>query len=210
MFSLQLVQRGRVGVSRFAFQRPRQVAGPREMALMQHLGLTGVRQPVQRVPADGLEQPVTSRGVPVDQRLVDQPGQHIQSGPVVHRIERGNRVRGVHSEATGEDAQAAEQYPFLRSQKLVGPVHRSAKCHMAWHHAPAAGGEEPEAVVEGGRDALGGQAPHPDRRELQGQRYAVKLLADPGHRWGVLAGHAKIRIGLHRPLDEQPDGVVVP
>lgn len=91
----------------------------------------------------------------------------------------------------------------------MGPGHGSQECLLAWHHAPAAGAEEPETVVEGGCDALRRQAPYPGRRELESQRNAVQALADLGHGRGVLVGYAEVRIGLHRPLDEQPDGIGV-
>jgi hypothetical protein len=123
VLGLQLLQRGRVGVGSFALQRPCQVARPSQVALVELLRLTRIDQLLERVLADRLEQPVTPQVVQVDQRLVDQASQHIQSGAVGYRIEGDNRIRGVHSEATGEDAETAEQSPLLRSQKLVGPVH---------------------------------------------------------------------------------------
>jgi hypothetical protein len=178
---LQFVQRGGVGVGRLALQRPCQVASPSQVAVLQLLCLTRIGQPVECVLADRLEQPIAPWVVQLDQRLVDQAGQHIQSGAVGYRIEGGNQVRGVQSEAAGEDAETAEQHPFLRSQKLMGPVHGSQECLLAWYHAPTVGGEEPETVVEGGCDALRGQAPYPGRRELESQRNAVQALADLGH-----------------------------
>lgn len=123
MLGLQLLQRGRVGVGRFALQRPRQAARPSQVALVELLRLTRIGQLLKRVLADRLEQSVTPQVVHVDQRLVDQASQHIQSGAAGYRIEGDNRIRGVHGEATGEDAKTAEQNPLLRYQKLMGPVH---------------------------------------------------------------------------------------
>src|ERR1700723_3361056 len=92
----------------------------------------------------------------------------------------------------------------------MGPVNGSQKSLLAWRHAPPVSCEEPEPVVEGGCDALGGQAPYPRRRELKGKRNAVQALADLGHRRSVLVGYAEVRIGLGRSRSEQPDGVVAP
>ena len=61
MLGLQLLQRGRVGVGRLALQRACQVASPSQVAVLQLLGLARIGQPVERVLADRLEQPVTSR-----------------------------------------------------------------------------------------------------------------------------------------------------
>jgi len=68
-------------------------------------------------------------------------------------------------------------------------------------------GEEPEAIVEPGRDLLDGQSSHPGGRQFQGQGNAVEVPADVAHGRGVL-------FSQHEPLADgtgtsrkQPDGV---
>ena len=68
----------------------------------------------------------------------------------------------------------------------MAPVERGSEGLLAGHHGASAAGEEPEAVVELGGDALGGQMPATSRGQLDGERDAVEAVADLGEA-GALA-----------------------
>lgn len=85
-----------------------------------------------------------------------------------------------------------------RPQRLV-PLQR----------APAAPGQQPEAVVQPLQHLLGRQGPQPPRRQLQGQRDPVEPAAQlPGVGAAVLG---QPEVGAHPggPLGEQPERVLV-
>ena len=91
----------------------------------------------------------------------------------------------------------------------MAPVDRRGQGLLAGHHRAGAAGEEPEAVVELGGDALGGQLPAAGGGQLDGERDAVEAVADLGDGGGVGVADGERRSGPAGPLDEQGDGVVL-
>ena len=71
------------------------------------------------------------------------------------------------------------------------------------------GGQELEAVIEALGDLGGRQVAHARGGELEGQRNAVELLADPAHGGEVLRTEPEAGAHGGGAVDEQLDGVRV-
>src|SRR5262249_45389577 len=67
-----------------------------------------------------------------------------------------------------------------------------------------AGGQEAEAFVEPARKLLQRQDSQPRHRQLDGQRNAIKPLADRSDRRGIGVGEGKSTAKRARALDEEP------
>ena len=79
---------------------------------------------------------------------------------------------------------------------------------MAGQRGPAARREEPETVVEPGRESLYPKRRGARRRKLDRQRDAVEATTNSGDRGRRARVRRKVRRGGARPLDEQPDGAI--
>ena len=172
--------------------------------------------------------PAASAVFPVHQRLVYQPRQHVQHTTRVDRrlldsvrsdacscVRRkmdasevdADGLGGLERKGTREDGQAVEHGLLGRAEEGVAPIERPAQAPLLREDVSIAVGEEPEAIIEPGRDLLDGQSRHSGGRELQGQGDAVQVPADIAHGRGVLfSQHEPLADGTGTP-GKQPDGV---
>lgn len=75
--------------------------------------------------------------------------------------------------------------------------------------APAAAGQQPEAVVEPLQHLLGRQDPQPSGRQFQGQRNPVQAAAQLQGRAAAALGQPEVGAHPGGPLGEQPERVLV-
>ena len=85
------------------------------------------------------------------------------------------------------------------------PSHGELQCLLARQHRPAAAGEEPEPVVEGGGDPDGRHHANPGGGQFDGQGQAVEVAADLCHRLGVRTVGGEPGPDLGRSLHEKAD-----
>ena len=81
--------------------------------------------------------------------------------------DRGGRLQGP---AAPEHCEAPEQHAFGGGQQLVTPVDRGAQRLLACLGGPRSTRQEPEAVIQAGRQVGDGQARHPGCGQFQRQR----------------------------------------
>ena len=183
---------------------------PGQVARTGRRRLAGLRQALGAVAPDRLQQAVAllaAAGLRLGEheRLVHQSGEQVDHGERGHRARRrlpGVRAfRGVRAHrlgrlqrpAPGEDRQPAQQGPLGRGEQLVAPVQGRRQRPVPGQGGPAAARQQPEAVVQPGRDLLHRQRPHPGRRQLDRQGDAVQPAADLGHRGRVRARRGRSR-----------------
>jgi hypothetical protein len=172
------------------------------------LGVLGQPQEVLGVPAAGLlalvaelvgterpdrlQHPVAA-GVDLNQRFVDQPGQHVrrQAADLLRRGQRGS---------AGENRQALGHRALVLVEQVPAPGH-----HRAQRLVPGFGRAVPVRELPQPRLHLVQlERPKPGRREFDAQRQPVDRPADPAHRLGVEPVARPDRVGS---LLEQPDRV---
>ena len=139
--------------------------------------------PVEGVGAQGLQQPVaglaTEALVGDDEALVDESADEVEHLGGVDVAARGHdRLGGFEGERSGEHAESPERGLLGFVEAVVAPVDRGGQGLLAGHHGAGAAGQQPEAVVELGGDALGGQLPAAGGGQLDGERDAVEAVAD--------------------------------
>jgi hypothetical protein len=93
-------------------------------------------------------------------------------------------VRGVHVEPRREGRDATQERAILVGEQAVAPGDGRAQRRVPVV-APAAGGEHPQAVVQGRLQAVEAQHREPGRREFDRQGHAVERPAQRGHPGGV-------------------------
>ena len=106
-------------------------------------------------------------------------------------------------EPTGEHAEPVEDVPFAWREQVVAPVDGLAQCPVAFHRGAAAASEQPEALVETGRDLVGTHHAGAGRRELDGERDSVQPPADLGDRGRGLRVELEVTARLLGALDEE-------
>ena len=139
-------------------------------------------EPLQRVLAQGLQQPVTdlpaglagapgtpgAGGCDHDQGLVDEVAEEVHHRPRLDPLAAADRLGGLQAEVAGEDAEPAEQRPLLPrgGARSSSPPARGAS-GGAGRRAGAAG-QQAEAVAQPGGELLGPQHPHARGRRARG------------------------------------------
>ena len=98
---------------------------------------------------------------------------------------RHHRLGGFERERSGEHAEPPERDLLLVVEAFVAPVDRGGQGLLTGHHGAGASGQEPEAVVELGGDALGGELTAAGGGQLDGEGDAVEAVADLGDGGGV-------------------------
>jgi hypothetical protein len=91
------------------------------MALAQIGDLAGLRESIERVLANRLQQPVAhARAVLLDddERLVDQRSEQVEDRQAVEPVAAADFLHGVERPAAGEYRQAPEQHPLLLAQQV--------------------------------------------------------------------------------------------
>ena len=84
----------------------------------------------------------------------------------------------VFDDAAGKNRKPAQCPLFFLSQQTISPVQRSAQCLVSWHGCAAADCRQSEGVVQTRDNPLEPERIDSGRRELDGERYPVKLPAD--------------------------------
>ena len=123
------IPRRLASVDPFQFSDP-----PVGVRITQHRELTSIGRPVERIVADGLQQPVVGVGVPVTvgvlvelhQALVNEPADEIHDGPFVE-ISGGSaeRLGQPEAEAARAHAQPAQHAALVVIEQVVAPFHRA-------------------------------------------------------------------------------------
>ena len=115
-----------------------------------------------------------------DQRLVDQPREEELDVAGGHQLVRAHRAGGVEREAAGEDAEARQQPALDLEQQIEAPLHRGVQGLLPRRPRRVVRRDEAEAVAEQLGQLAGGERPRARRRQLDGQRQAVDVVADRG------------------------------
>jgi DNA-binding winged helix-turn-helix (wHTH) protein len=84
----------------------------------------------------------------------------------------------VFDDAAGKNRKPAQCPLFFLSQQTIAPVQRSAQRLVSWHGRAAADCRQSEGVVQTRDNPLEPERIDSGRRELDGERYPVKLPAD--------------------------------
>jgi len=91
----------------------------------------------------------------------------------------------------------------------MAPVERGPHRLLAIGPGAPAVGEEVELRSEAGGHLLRAEGAEPCGRQLEGERQACQLRADPGHRCCIAVGEPEARSHVGAPLDQEADGVVL-
>ena len=153
----------------------------------QPVTLSGVVCAFGGVLPQGLQHPEPAgylAGVGVDQRAVHQLSEQVQDIVRRQRLVSGDRFRRLNGPAAAEHGEPPEQDLLRVGEQLVAPVHGGAQRLLTGLGGAGAAGEQPEPVVEAGREFGEGQGGGAGRGQLQGQRQPVQLPADPTDLFG--------------------------
>lgn len=130
---------------------------------------------------DGLQESVAHRARAVlvrrgghDKGLVDERAERFERDGPAHRFGGGEVA------AAREDGQPSQDVPFVRVEQVPGPVDDGAQGLLAGQDGTAAGGEQPETVVEPVGDLPQRQHPQPGGGQFDGERQPVEPSADLG------------------------------
>ena len=175
-------------------------------------GLARLVEPLARVQANGLEQPVAALAggalVGGHQRLLDETSRARRRCPDVELAAGAHALDRLELEAASEGREPTKQRPLVRLEQVVAPLQRRLERLLPCRRRVAAGAEHAEAVVESLRDRRRTERSQAAGGELERERQAVESKADAGNVHRVLLVEREAgrrRIG---PLDEQPHGLV--
>ena len=173
--------------------------------------LSRLDEPLARVHADGLEQPVAASPATLldhNERLLGQPRQRVRGSSPVETGADANLLDGLELEPAGEDGEPAEQHRLVGLEQVVAPLQGRDQRLLACRGGVAPVAEDPEAVVESFRDRRDTQRSEPARRELERKRQPVEAKADACH----VLRHLIVELEPGRrgggACDEQRDGLV--
>jgi hypothetical protein len=110
----------------------------------------------------------------------------------MERRHRGDDLRGLECESTGEDAQTSEEELLRRIEQIVGPVDECAQRLLPWHRIAISARKELEPVVEPVADLLDAQNTDASRSELECERDAVESSTDLAHLRRVVIGQGEL------------------
>ena len=143
------------------------------------------------------------------QALVHEAGHHVEDVDRLDRVAvRGDRFGGVQPERGVEHGQSAEHGALALGECVHAPRDRRQQRLLAWQHGSSAAGEEPERVVETGRQRRDGHRSHACGGELDRQRDAVQAGADLRDVGSSVLVDGKVGACGAGPVDEQPHGVI--
>ena len=182
---MHLAQPGDLVARRGTRPRPRSHSS-REVARRGAPGVAstspGADEPLAPVERERLQQvePGDARRLVGDghQRLVDEVREQIGDvlgGDVVARAHRFGRVERA---AAGEHREPLEHAPLVVEEQVVAPLDDGAQRLLAGERGAGAAGEQPEAVVEPGRELADRDGPDPPGRQLDREREPVEPGAD--------------------------------
>ncbi len=173
--------------------------------------LAGLVEPFARVEANRLEQavaPLAPAFVRGDERLLDEPREHVGAAGHVEPVAGADRLDGGELEAAGEDGEPAEEHPLVGLEQVVAPLERRRERLLPRRRRAVARAEQAEAVVEPLGDRRRAERSQPARGELERERQAVEPEADAGDVRRVLLVEHESGRRRRRPLDEEPDRLV--
>ena len=200
-----------VGAGQLRRRRPGEVEVGPGVTSSELVGLAAFSQPLEGEGTDRVrhrEPDLAVRLGSPDQALVGQVGDPVEDVAPELLGRSADQLGRLQVAAAAEAGQALEQVPARLVEQVVAPGDRAAQGALPLGHVARPGGEQLELALQPGEDRVGRQKPDAGRRQLDRQRHAVEAGADPGHCHGVGPIEAEARASRHRPLDEQPDGVV--
>ena len=176
--------------------------------LAQLLSLPGFGQPLLTVDPDDLQHPVACpvRSVPHgEQRLVRERGYQVKHLIRADAAARAYLHGRLQHRTAAEDGEAAPEHSLGVVEQVPAPVDDRAERLMPRHRGAASAGQQPEPVIEAGRDLLRGHGAQPGRGELDRERHAVESTADPGYGGRVDFGDLELGEDGAGSLDQQAD-----
>jgi hypothetical protein len=175
-----------------------------EMAIAHRIGLARRGQQLQRVLANGLQQPVAFRRHIVEhERLLHEVREQLEHIPGTHLVPRADRFGRFDGPAAGEHREPAQERALGRAEQLVAPVDRGAQRPLARQRGDVAVGEHAQRLAELGGDPLGPERLDARGGELDRQWNAVEPRADLGNERRVRLGEAERRQRGGGPIHEK-------
>ena len=166
---------------------------------------------LQRELADRLEHDGARPGAVLllaDQALVDQRLQSLQHVDA-QLVAAADRLDVLQLGAPREHREAREQAPPRLVEQIVAPRDRAPQRLLPVGEIARARLQQAEAALQPRQDRRGRQQLDARRGQLDRQRQPVQAGADLGDRRGVVVGDLESRLDRERPLDEQPDRLVL-
>jgi len=158
------------------FSRFGQGQAPGQVPVSRSRGPSSCHEALPGILAHGLQQPVadlSARLLGLRQRFVHQPAQQVQYLGGGDPFPRADRLRRPQRPAPREHREPLQQPLLPHAQQVVAPVQGRTQRPLPRQRRPQPPGQQPEAVVQAGRDTPHAQAPYPGRGQLEGQRDAV-------------------------------------
>ena len=109
------------------------------------------------------------------------------------------------SPASREHGQSAEQNLFALLQEVPAPIDECLQSLLSRQGRPAPADQQAEAIVEAGRDLLGGHDSQTGCGQFKRERYSIQLPDNLGDRRDVVGRELKIRSDRPGPLEEKLD-----
>lgn len=165
-----------------------------------------VRLDLEQIGARRVEQTVAHHGADRsrrDHRLGDQAVDGIEQARAVDALVRHDFERGVDGEVTGEDGKPAQHEALGVGQEPVAPVQRRLQRLLPRRRGALALPEQIEAFVEQCGRLLQSVGLDPAGGELDRQRHAVELAADPGDDRGIGIVERDLRAAGHGTFEEE-------
>ena len=132
--------------------------------------------------------------------LVHQPGHQVDD---VGRLDMAAGAYGFEVAAAGEHGEAGPQRLLRFRAQPVTPVDGRPQRLLAGQRRAAPAGQEPEPVIKPVDDLLDGERSYPYRGQFDGQRNAVKPLAQTCDRAAVLRSDREVGFHLRGAVGEE-------
>jgi hypothetical protein len=139
--------------------------------------------------------------------FVDKFGEDGERPGRSERIEAADPLHSLQIEATAENGDAPEEFPFFRPQKLVTPVHRHLQSPVAGKSRAYRRGQEGEAIIEVTSELAGREAANSGRCQLESKGNPIETSTDLRHSRQVGTGELKVRVCGPGTIHKQPHSV---
>ena len=189
----------------------RQLRVPARVTLRQRRRLLVLGEPLARVLADHLQQPVARlAGILArhHQRLVDQMRQQVHDLLAGKAAVAADLLGSVKAEAPREHTEAPQQPGLGRLQEPVAPVQRRLQRLLPRLERSPLVAQQPEGRHQAPRDLGGRQRACTRSRQLDRKRHPVEATADPHDVPRVGLRQHELRLDGARALDEQAHRLV--
>jgi len=117
----------------------------------------------------------------------------------------GDRLCCLERRASDEDGETAKQRLLRRVEEVVTPADGRPQRLLPLRPIAPAAGEEPQAIVKTRQDRLGRQQADARRRQLDGQREPVQLVADLRHHRHVVVREPEPGHHVACPREKEAD-----